>query len=421
MPFMSVLPNELWMSVFESLNNPSDLAKVLRTSKRFHDMAIRVLHRRLIWNDPRHFAESLNFWTNNAGTLNVPRILTVGISKMPPPQAHVERLDRVVAVVALNGALTHMPVTGGAPPALFVPLIPPPDTPNTTSKPCFVAAADLYTAMTNLMVTFNQLSNLHFRNAILPINIYGIIHGLHSLRCLRIEFCSFEAGTVDGPWDPATLPITELSLLGIESGNTNIRALSIAKARDLRILRFDASAFVAKLIVDAGGAFIVPQNLEYVDVRLPDKKLWPSSPHEAQALYITPLTGFLSMCPNVVRLSIGAFMPEFILRDNVLPNLRRYKGPISTVVTVAGRRPIYELNICDAGSKISDLTDALTLLGNSHSTLEELSVYVPYWDDEILYAVTQLFPNLRKLHIRYALGSPSEVCYQLALQFDRSQ
>jgi hypothetical protein len=82
---------------------------------------------------------------------------------------------------------------------------------------------------------------------------------------------------------------------------------------------------------------------------------------------------------------------------------------MSTVVTMAGNRPIAQLDIRDAGSKVSDFIDTLTQVGVGHSSLQELSVYVPQWDDEVLYAVTQLFPNLRKLDIRYGLGSPSEV------------
>jgi hypothetical protein len=158
-----------------------------------------------------------------------------------------------------------------------------------------------------------------------------------------------------------------------------------------------------------GGLHIVPRHLESLDMRLPEKKNWPSSPSDAHQQYIAPLTEFLAMCPNVLRLSIGSYMPEFMFPARILPNLQSYKGPMSTVVTVAGRRPITELNICDAGTKLSDWTDTLTSLGQEHSSLQELCAYVPHWDDEILYAVTALFPNLHKLHIRYGLGSPSEV------------
>lgn len=407
---MSTLPNELWMSVFESINSPSDLAKVLRTCRRFRDLAIRILHQRLIWNDPRHFVRTLQFWTNNPGMLAVPRSLTVGISKIQIPPTQVDRLDRVVAVVGINGVLGHVPVGGVIPPANMLVLNPPMEAMATRTKPAFVAALDLYQAMTSCMVTFTQLTNLTFKNALLPDTIYNIIHGISTLRVLHIEFCTFDQATITGAWNHTTLPVTELSLLSLDGGTHVTDALALAKAHNLRVLRFDTTACIFRFFTrpSNGGPHVVPRYLESIDVRLPEKKSWPSSPPEAQQSYIAPLIEFLAMCPNAVRLTIGGYMPEFTFPARILPNLRSYKGPMSTVVAVTGHRPITELNICDAGTKLSEWTDTLTSLGKEHSSLQELCAYVPYWDDEILYAVTQLFPNLHMLHIRYGLGCPSE-------------
>jgi len=207
------------------------------------------------------------------------------------------------------------------------------------------------------------------------------------------------------------LPITELSLLGLEGGALVTDALNLAKAHNLRVLRFDTTACVFRLFtrLNTAGLHVVPRHLESIDVRLPEKKAWPSSPPEAQQTYVAPFTEFLAMCPSVLRLSIGTYMPEFILPPRILPNLRTYKGPMSTVVTVTGNRPIRELNISDAGTKLSEWTDTLASLGKEHSSLEELVAYIPQWDDEILYAVTELFPNLHMLQLRYGHGGPSEV------------
>jgi F-box-like len=412
MPVISTLPNELWMEVFESVNSPSDLAQVLRTCSRFRDLAIRILHRRLIWNDPRHFAQVLQFWTNNPGMVTVPRSLTVGISQVPVPPLQVERLDRAVAVVDIGGALSQAPRNGIAPPANKPVLHAPQDTMASRFKPFYLATQNLCQAMKSHMVTFTQLTDLSFGNALLPNDIYNIIHGLPSLRVLHIENCTFDQATNPGTWDHTTLPITELSLLGLEGGAHVTDALCLAKAHNLRVLRFDSSACVFRLFTrnNPYGQHIVPQHLESVDVRLPDKKSWPPNPSEAQQTYIAPLTEFLAMCPNVVRLVIGSYMPEFIFPPKILPNLRSYTGPMSTVITVTGSRPIRELNISDAGTKLSEWTGVLDVLGVAHPSLEELVANVPYWDDEILHAVTQLFRDLRLLRISYAPGNPSELC-----------
>jgi len=410
MPVMSTLPNELWMTVFECVNSPSDLAKVLRTCRRFRDLSIRILHRRLIWNDPRHFARSLQFWASNPGMFTVPRSLTVGISQVQVPPIHVDRLDRAVAVVGMNGMLWHVPVGGIVPPANMPVLNPPSETMATRTKPAFVADSILYQAMKAHIANFTQLVDLTFKKALLPDNIYDIIHGLPSLRVLHIEYCTFDQATIAGAWDHTTLPIMELSLLGLEGGALVTNALSLAKAHNLRVLRFDMTACIFRLFtrMNPGGVHIVPRHLESINVRLPEKKAWPSSPPEAQQQYIAPLIEFLAMCPSVVSLTITSYMPEFFFPPGILPNLRSYKGPMSTVVTITGHRPLTYIYIIDGGAKLSEWTDTLTWLGRAHASLQELIAYVPSWDDEILYAVTQLFPNLRMLHIRYGLGSPSE-------------
>jgi hypothetical protein len=343
--------------------------------------------------------------------VTVPRSLTVGISKVQIPPVHIDRLDRAVAVVALNGTLGRVPTGNIVPPPNMPVLNPPMETMATRTKPAYVAAPDLYAAMTSHIVTFSRLTDLCFKNALLPDGIYNIIHSLTSLRVLHIEFCTFSQGTIAGAWDHTTLPITELSLRGLDGGVLVSNALSLAKAHNLRVLRFDTTACIFRFFTrtNPGVVHVVPQHLEFIDVRLPDKKCWPSDPTDAQQSYIAPLTDFLAMCPSVVRLSIGSYMPEFVLPIGVLPNLRKYKGPMSTVVTVTGHRPITDINISDAGTKLSDWTDTLTSLAKSHSSLQELVAYVPTWDDEILYAVTQLFPNLHMLHIRYGAGNPSEV------------
>lgn len=404
MPFMSALPNELWMSVFEFLNSPADLARVLRASKRFRDLANRILHRQLIWTDPRHFAQGLHLWANNPGMVTVPRTLIIGITEAQIHFAQVDRQEHTV-VVGMDGIPDgELSISTG--PLMIFDRLELQETEPASIITSFVACHELYQAMTTRIMTFSQLTKLTFRNAILPANIYEILHSIPSLRILHIEFCSFDTATIEGDWDHTTLPLRELSILGLEDN----RAINLTMAHDLRFLRFDSAAYVFKLFARPNKRRIIPESLESIELHLPEKKYWPASQQEAQQRYIIPLVAFLAICPNVIHLSINNHSPEFTVPDHILPNLRSYKGPMSTVVTMAGNRAIDQLGIHDTGSKISDFIDTLTQVGEHHSSLQELSAHVLDWDDEVLYAVTQLFPNLRKLDIRYDVGSPTEVC-----------
>ena len=46
------MPAELWLSIFELMDCPTDLNSVVRTCRRFHNYGLRSLHRNLVWEKP---------------------------------------------------------------------------------------------------------------------------------------------------------------------------------------------------------------------------------------------------------------------------------------------------------------------------------------------------------------------------------
>lgn len=403
MSSLNTMPNELWVAVFERMHR-SDLVEVIRTSKRFRDLALRILYQSLVWNDPRCYANSLPLWEAYPDLSHAPRTLTIGVCK--------ERPDQPVAIVEMDGSIKRSvekpwnPLTG-------FPLASLPDAFQLTRlKPDYAASATLYHSITQRILSFPRLRNLIFKKAILPHTIYLVLHSIPSLRTLHIESCAFTADTVPPPNDHSVLPITELTLLDVEVNWSVIDAAALATAHNLRVLHCDVNAFVYQMFtqVNTEKRYTVPADLDTLDIHMPDRKFWPTNISQDPSDYIADLIQFLAMCPKVHHLSIGGYISSFTFPGHILPNLQFYGGPIAAAASFIGDRPVSKVFLRDTGLKLWEWTGCLEAIAQVQSGLHELLAVVPRWDDEIIHAVVALFPELRKLHIKYSKGYVSEVC-----------
>ncbi|EIW86982.1 hypothetical protein CONPUDRAFT_161605 [Coniophora puteana RWD-64-598 SS2] len=77
---MDQFPNEIWDAIFRELVSQADLARVIRTCKKFYAIGIRVLHRHIVWLDPARFTASLDFIQRNPTLHSIPRSLKLGVS-----------------------------------------------------------------------------------------------------------------------------------------------------------------------------------------------------------------------------------------------------------------------------------------------------------------------------------------------------
>ena len=151
-------------------------------------------------------------------------------------------------------------------------------------------------------------------------------------------------------------------------------------------------------------------------------------------------------------------LPSLDIPPGALPNLRSYTGPMATVLAVlkgtgtgkcAGMGVgaggcLRHLEVTDVDKKVSDFVGAFLpavaagteggflVVGDGAGESREckgkgkgkeqerdqgeprglwsLSVILRQWDNEILFAITQHFRQLRKIRVRYEMGYPSEVC-----------
>lgn len=117
-----------------------------------------------------------------------------------------------------------------------------------------------------------------------------------------------------------------------------------------------------------------------------------------------------NMCPTIQRLHIEVEarpptneLPNVTI---VLPNIRSYTGPGCIATCILKSNSVMEyLDITDDQAPSS----ALKMLETLSPELQSLSLSIEKWDDEVILAISQLFPRLQSLNVIYKLGLPTQV------------
>lgn len=146
---------------------------------------------------------------------------------------------------------------------------------------------------------------------------------------------------------------------------------------------------------------------------LPDLGLPFLEELEIQLLYLDmpALARACNMCSTIqrLRISVRELRPLPIEPPNeiiVLPNLRSYTGPGCIATCVLKSSSIVEhLDITDDRTPSS----ALEILESLSPELRTLSISIEKWDDEVILAISQLFPRLQSMNVIYKFGLPTQV------------
>ncbi|KAF7964852.1 hypothetical protein HWV62_2492 [Athelia sp. TMB] len=404
--FSETFPNELLLEIFGSLGR-FDLFQVVQTSRQFHCLALRLLYRDVIWQDPRRYLHSIPVWKGSPNFKDATRSVVIGVCE--------ERYDHIVAatVVEPDGSVRrHVEMPGLA--ALLASAQPYEAHRLTRHKIDRAASSSLFNVMIQHLSSFTALNSLIFKKAIVPVTFYEILQALPSLRILRLETCSITSASTAPPADLGVFPITELTLLDLDVHRSSPHPLMLATSRNLRHLCCDMSACAFRMFtkkVPGGSTPVVPSTLDSIHFHMPEKRFWPANmlDFSENSYYFIE---FLKLCPNMRHITIGGFIPSISLPNDIVPLLQFYQGPILAAASFARGRSILGVSLCDldTGIDLWEWIQALQLLGECQSaaTIHQLSAAVPAWDDEILLAVVKLFPEMRKLSISYNKGRLSE-------------
>lgn len=447
---MATFPNELWMTVFEELDSPRDLASVVRTNRRFKSLGVRVLYRHIIWSDPLKFIRNHAFLQENPALRSVTRALTLGISTATSQLDRIEQISRARAIIHLSGDITFIHRPNRAHEARILDEI-------GIASPVDLLASDHVTdTMYNHALTFSNLRELTFNSMVLPDTFYDFVHRFPALDKLVIENCTPPLRPHLTNLHPRDLPITELTIVGLRGRRDPRELRAFGEGQHLRVIRFDWTCYIYKHFCEmlnppnnwAQGFVVVlppgmttlptlhtlhppdvtptPQlflpshhdpvpspHIHTIDVKFPTQKSWQSYVSEPHDQLINPFAEFLAKCPRVTDLRIRNYLPWLRLPDSALPNLAYYQGPLTTIKSVAfGPRRLKHLTIRDSTGGLAALEKAFKEIEASGGgiDLESLSVFIGWWDDEILYAVLHHFSRLKRLEIMYREGDPTEVC-----------
>ncbi|KAF8056542.1 hypothetical protein FPV67DRAFT_1530351 [Lyophyllum atratum] len=390
----------MWIVVFEAIESPSDLLRLVRTCKHFYSLAIRVLYREVRWMGPFLYAQNVSFWNRHAPSMAlVPASLTVGISLVSDNS--YSRVSSDAPVVEEDGSCRVGPDTLA-------------EYQITPSHPIFrgisfYASRRMYNAIAARMSTFKVLRELVFHLSDLPDTIFSVIKLLPRLRHLAIQYCTLPIMHLEPDPSFSELPLTELTLWYNKGDsdtvpNSNyVYTLYLCTAKNLHTLRVDWTPVTARFLsLQNPGAPIAPlTKLKEVMIRLPSTKIWPAE--ESDYIDGDCFASFLAASPGITRFSCVNRKIDLELPDTVMPYLKYYSGTISPVVELVASRPVEHIDLVDFES-VSDVLSTLTDMAEFKPRLQTLCFAMKRWDDEVLYALASLFVDLRRVQVKFSSG-----------------
>ncbi|KAG2048942.1 hypothetical protein BDR06DRAFT_962050 [Suillus hirtellus] len=387
------LPNELWLPIFEYLP-PRSLRNVILTSKKFHAVAIRLLYKHLILTSPTSFVTARSSLSSIQPS---PHALLLSIS---PFVRTVEQLQEAVAVVSFDGLKPITVNTNNnrqSTRSLF-------SENKDVYRPSLVADMTLYNTLLSQVTSFTSLRQLVFRGMILPGNFHSIVHDFPHLRDLAVVHCTVPFVRAPPDIDHTCLKIETLTLLDIRATSRSddddlnlprTRLRLLAKASTLRTLTYDHTIWVHRAFTSSSPS----PPLTALDVKFPVQKDRPRVP-----LGFIP---FLETLPSLRTFILRNHVPALSLSPSALPALCAISAPFSAITSLTSGRSIVKLDIRDEAA-LTPLYKAFAAVHSDLSMVQELSLFVGDWDDELILAIVAHFPNLTKLQIRYVRGGPSE-------------
>jgi hypothetical protein len=118
----------------------------------------------------------------------------------------------------------------------------------------------------------------------------------------------------------------------------------------------------------------------------------------------------LKSCPKLKEFYIKGHLPLVDLPPFTLSQLTVYSGSMAAAPGILKGTKVRDIQIVDQASELKNLLPFLAGLSRSAPDIQSLDIHVKEWDLEIIYAISQLFPNLRSLVIKYSQGALTEVC-----------
>ena len=91
------IPDDVWIEIFENISEPPTLACLVRTCRRFHDLAKKPLLREIRWFQPVSTVRNIDSWRSGYKDLvSLPRKLTLSLLFDPTARNHAHTVSLVM-------------------------------------------------------------------------------------------------------------------------------------------------------------------------------------------------------------------------------------------------------------------------------------------------------------------------------------
>jgi hypothetical protein len=433
------VPAELWLTIFELMDSPGDLNNVIRTCRRFYNCGVRALHRDVVWKRPEDFVRNAPLWLADPGMIAGVRSLQLYISTLPDDVPGT-LIDAAGVTYTRRGAgqiaqLQEEPVW----------LLPGLEEHHGFSQSTLhsinyykmyhtYATTGVYNLILAKISSFTNLRNLTFKHLFITDELFGTLFDLPGLRKLHIEFCLFPRKQTTTTRDFSILPITDLTMLNLRRQvmsagrhGHDLHAfadmdedieygLALASAKNLQSLRVDSTADVFATVyrrrIQGVYVYSIPPRLTHLYVQrkqVVDGAVQPL--FHAEQLFPGAVYSIMERCPTLTTVSLGYALPKHssFPKPESLPNLTHCEGYLEAISAMTTGRPLKAISILRSDASLEGIIDLLDRKAAQHPGLRMLALHCKTWDLEILDAICQLFPELRKLKLTFDLREPGKL------------
>jgi len=399
------IPDDVWISIFEQVNEPSFLAILVRTCRRFQALASKPLLMELKWIKPDSTWRNLEAWKRVYRNLvALPRKVTIGV-----PFDHIKYPIFMVSDLPRSHTLAHF--------SLAVQ---------------FTPEMELHDSIHEKLQQFTSLTELVFNGTLISPYTYKILASIPTLRSLRLLSCnvfglqsSFRTRAATGNIQPFSannstqqtgaighltrfhaISITNLSLHGCtippELETSPFHPLCLLTAPMLSSLSITWTANISTRYAQNRWTL---RSLNDLAVTMPllSRDL------------LDELAGFVDRCPPSLKVRLK--IEKHNLSDTQMAAIQvpskglwNYEGPLAIIASSAmkarGSSTLTHVKITET-LELSPLLDGLAKFPRG---IEALDIQVGRWDIEMLFAVKALFQGIKQLVIKYVRGSFPSVC-----------
>ncbi|EIN10273.1 hypothetical protein PUNSTDRAFT_142337 [Punctularia strigosozonata HHB-11173 SS5] len=462
---MDRVPIEILQQILRDVDGSSNLFSVVRVCRTFAAVGLPYLYEDLVWKNALQALNNLSFWSEHpqsqswVHSLTVRRLNATNNAYSPPPLTRFTQLggcrihpgsvvagpDSVWGLGFATRLGVEFPLSRRPqeehPLLLKFSSTHPLTILRTQHNRDAVTEEERNNVALCSLVSFASLRRLTLTTSRLPARILAVIHEFPNLRELHIINCdvSLRSGDGEAILDHSGLQLTDLTLWGIHRMDVPFAAddhparvpvyrfyslMSCGTLRRLRLLIQDHPDLVDVLSETARSQIPADrQLLPRVSADLEELTYAWVSVLPVLMLHARKeslLRYLLQNCPRITDLScLGTGFPW--LPSNVLPNLRAFRGPmtkqfVSKLANSPVERITLEYGLLEEPYRDVPAEQPIPVIQELHAAqlpLQELSMSVLHWDDDLIQGICSLFAGLHRLEVKYTRGCPSEEMYMI--------